>query len=97
MPDSRFAAVADLKTVDYDEESVVFNDATWETHVLNAAAAEVLSMTIEAPRSVQDITQALKPLLDADDAAGAHEHAARIVDELQALGLLAGQGDAAAP
>lgn len=93
MHDARYIAATGLKAIDYDEESVVFNGATWETHVLNAAAAEVLSMSAEAPRSLDEIARALTEWLDADEADNAPEHAERIVGELRALGLVAPLGD----
>lgn len=88
MPEVRYRAVSDVKSIDYDEETVVFTDATWETHVLNAAAAEVLSLTNQAPRSLDDVTRALAQWMDADDARDAQQHAVRILDELQTLGLV---------
>ena len=88
MSDERFAAVAGLQTIDYDEETVVFNGATWETHVLNAAAAEVLAMATAAPRSLDEIAQALAHWLEADESGAAHAHAARVVGELHALRLI---------
>ena len=88
MPDARFVAVPGLRVVNYAEESVVFNDATWETHVLNASAAEVLAMCIDAPIGLTDVTQALAHWLAADETGASREHAARIVEELQTLGLV---------
>ena len=88
MHDERFAAVAGLQTIDYDEETVVFNGATWETHVLNAAAAEILAMATAAPRSVDEIARALAHWLEPGDTDDAHAHAARVVDELHALRLI---------
>lgn len=88
MNDVRYFAVSGVRAIDYDEETVAFNPETWETHVLNAAAAEVLSLCTEAPRTPDDIARALAQWLDADDARDAREHAGRILDELQALGLI---------
>jgi PqqD family protein of HPr-rel-A system len=88
MSEERFVAIAGLKSIDYDEESVVFSDSTWQTHVLNTAAAEVLAMTAAAPRTVDEIAQALAAWLNASETHNSREHAARLLGELHALGLI---------
>lgn len=84
----RYAAAADLTALDYDAEAVVFNGTTWETHVLNPAAAAVLALIAEAPQTVASVAEALAQWLEPEEAADAPAHAARSVAELAELALI---------
>ncbi len=88
MTSTVYRAAPALQVVDYDEESVVFNPITWDTHVLNAAAAEVLSMCTGIGCTVEQIAQALTLWLQADEAPQALDHAIQTVDVLKALKLV---------
>lgn len=94
-PETRYVAASDLAVVEYDTESVVFNGTTWETHVLNPAAAAVLALISEAPQTIDGVAQALTLWLEADEAADAPAHAARSVAELAGLALIVPMDDAA--
>lgn len=83
-----YRATPNLQVVHYDEESVVFNPVTWDTHVLNAAAAEVLALCAEAGCTLEQVEQALKVWLNADEAEHAHAHATQTLESLSALGLI---------
>jgi PqqD family protein of HPr-rel-A system len=48
----------------YGDESVVFNPHTWQTHVLNAAAAEVLDVLCRGSQSVTSLHAELARELD---------------------------------
>ena len=88
MPTVRYRTAPDLRTLDYGEEWVVFNHATWETHVLNAAAAGVLALLAERDASSDELAAELATWLDATEATDAGAHAARMLDELESLGLV---------
>ena len=72
----------------FDDETVVFNPLSWDTHILNAAAAAVFDYIADAPRSPQDIEAFLAEALASDQRDQCAEHAARLVRDLMALGLI---------
>ena len=67
---------------------VVFNSSSWETHVLNAAAAEVFLALVEGPRTAAEISALLADLLRPDERSSAPAHAETTLAQLQALGLV---------
>ena len=97
MNSAVYRAVPDLHVVDYEEESVVFNPITWDTHVLNAAAAQVLSMCAGAGCTTTQVAHALTLWLNADEAVYALEHATNTVEALKALRLVDELEDEPAP
>ena len=48
---------ADTAVLRFDDEALVFNPATWETHLLNESASIVLDALLEGPRSVDEIVE----------------------------------------
>ncbi len=85
---SRFQAAAGLRVVTLDDDAVVFNPFSWETHVLNAAAALVLEMAIERPCTAGEVVDLMAELLSDDARGDAAEHANRLLDDLRRLRLL---------
>lgn len=83
-----YRAAPELTVIDFEEESVLFNERTWETHLLNAAAAEVLALCSRTPCSPQQIAQALAQWLTPEEAAHASDHADQIVETLLGLQLI---------
>lgn len=84
----RYAATTGVVAVEYGDEVVVFNDATWETHILNPAAAAVLALIAEAPRAIEEIATALASWLEPDESPEAMLHAERSVAVLAELRLV---------
>jgi PqqD family protein of HPr-rel-A system len=88
LSDRRYRAAAGIRVLDFTDEFVVFNPLSWDAHLLNAAAAAVLELLAEAPRTEEEVAAFLREaLLDAERAAAA-EHALRLLQELTRLGLV---------
>jgi PqqD family protein of HPr-rel-A system len=81
-------ARADTRIETLGEDVVVFNAASWETHLLNAAAGAVLLAIAERPRSDAQLAGLLGELLPDGDGAAARDHARAAVGQLAALGLV---------
>lgn len=77
-----------FRSVVLDGETVLFNPASWETHVLNPAAAAALEYVAEGPKARSDVAQFFSEVLAPDLAADAAEHADRVLDELCRLSLV---------
>ncbi len=88
MHSALYRALPNIAVIDYDEESVVFNALTWDTHVLNAAAAQVLAMCRDHGCTLAEVTEALQHCLHAQEARFASAHAMETLDALQSLGLI---------
>ncbi|HET9025169.1 MAG TPA: HPr-rel-A system PqqD family peptide chaperone [Burkholderiaceae bacterium] len=87
-PDVRFAAVDNLRVRAFDDEAVVFEPLSWDAHLLNPAALAVLELILEAPRSMDDVAAFLADALQPVEQSEAPAHAARLIGELQSLGLV---------
>jgi len=83
-----YVATPDLRVVPLDDEAVVFNPFSWETHVLNPAAALVLDIAAEGPCSAADIAEVFAEVLDDDERPRAAEHAHSVLAQLLGLRLL---------
>ena len=83
-----YVAAPDLRVVPLDDEAVVFNPFSWETHVLNPAAALVLDIAADAPCSAADIAEVFAEVLDDDERPRAAEHAHSVLAQLLGLRLL---------
>ncbi len=69
----------------FDDEALVFNPLTWETHLLNDVATRVLDAVAEEPRTEAGVVAELY----GDDAAeSARVQIARFLAELEALALI---------
>ena len=88
MTHLRVKAVEDVRLVDFDGDAVAFNPFSWETHLLNPAAALVIEMVAAAPCSESDVAQMLADVLEASERPRAADHARRVLRELIGLRLL---------
>lgn len=90
---TRFAAVDAMLRIEFDDELLLFNPLSWETHVLNPAAAVVLDLLVQAPRSAREVAAFLAELLCEADRERADEHAATLLRDLAALSLIRAEGE----
>jgi PqqD family protein of HPr-rel-A system len=74
----------------FDDEALVFNPVTWETHLLNGVAVRVLDGLSAGPRAEEELVEALRGI-ERDPARG---EIGRFLRELDSLGLVepAGEG-----
>ncbi len=85
----RFAATAGLKLRALGDDVVVFHPVSWDAHVLNQAAAITLEACLDSALSGEDAAAVLAEYLDDASRPDASDHAARILAELEDLGLIA--------
>ena len=75
--------------VSLDDDAVVFNPFSWETHVLNPAAAIVLELAAaDSPCTEAGVAEVLAEVLDENERPRAAEHARHVLVQLRELGLL---------
>lgn len=84
----RFAATDGIRVLNFEDESIVFNPISWDAHLLNAAAAAVLELLTEAPRSVGDVETLFRDTLCDAEHSEAFEHARCLLHEFEQLGLV---------
>jgi len=84
----RYAAASGSRALDFGDEWIVFNPLSWDAHLLNIAAAAVLDLVAEAPRSLPEVETFLGELLTESEQDHAGEHARRVLEELAQLGLV---------
>lgn len=71
-----------------DDEAIVFNPFSWETHLLTPAAAIVLESVASMPCTEDGVRDMLGEVLDEQERPRAAEHAHRLLRELTDLRLL---------
>lgn len=71
-----------------DDEAIVFNPFSWETHLLTPAAAVVLESVASAPCTEGGVRDILGEVLDEQERPRAAEYAHRLLRELTDLRLL---------
>jgi PqqD family protein of HPr-rel-A system len=77
----------DTAVLRFDDEALVFNPSSWETHLLNEAAALVLDALVAGPRSVDEIVaQVESEVAVPEDFAGQVD---ALLGQLESLGLVA--------
>jgi PqqD family protein of HPr-rel-A system len=86
--DRRYAAAAGVRVLDFGDEFVVFNPLSWDAHLLNTAAAAVLHLVAEAPRTEADLAAFLREVLRDEERDAADQHARQLLLELAQLGLV---------
>ena len=91
---ARFAPVASIPRIELGEEVVLFNPVSWETHVLNPAAAAVFELLTESPRDVDEVARYLSEMLQETEQPRAREHAEVVLRDLAALALIREADDA---
>lgn len=83
-----YALAPGVRVLTLDGDAVVFNPFSWETHVLNAAAALVLDLASERSCTLAGVGDMFAELLSAEEQPRAEEHARRLLGELVSLRLL---------
>lgn len=84
-----FATASGLRVAWVDDDAIVFNPFSWETHLLNPAAALVLEFASTGPCSEAGIAEVLAEVLDERERRQAAEHAHGVLKQLLGLRLLA--------
>jgi PqqD family protein of HPr-rel-A system len=90
---ARFVASRGLRILDLGDEAVVFDDRSWDAHLLNAAASAVLDLLLQAPHSAREIEDFLREALRPEEQSEASGHARRLLAELASLGLVCRAGE----
>lgn len=85
----RLGTLVDLHWHSWDDESVVFDSASGDTHLFEPISVEVLRFIEESvtPQSMYDIVQHLLPMLDESEAA-LLEHTQKVIATFNRLGLV---------
>ena len=91
MTSLRFAVATDVRVCVLDDEAIVFNPFSWETHLLNPAAALVLEIAASGPFTEASIRDVFAEVLGEQDRTRAAEHARSLLGELVKLRLLVEQ------
>jgi len=71
-----------------DDDAIVFNPFSWETHLLNPAATLVLDLAASTDCTERGVIDVLTDVLDDNERPHAAEHARQLLDELLGLRLL---------
>ena len=91
MTSLRFAVATDVRVCVLDDEAIVFSPFSWETHLLNPAAALVLEIAASGPCTEAGIRDVLAEILGEQDRPRAAEYARSLLRELVDLRLLVEQ------
>ena len=83
-----FELAAGVRFFRLDDDAIVFNPFSWETHLLNPAAALVLDLAAVEPCTEAGIQDVLEEVLTEDERPRAGEHAKRLLEELVSMRLL---------
>lgn len=84
----RYSLAAGVRMVALDDEIVVFNPVSWETHLLNCAAAIAVELAAVGGVSVASLQAELEQALDSAERGRAGAYAAGLIQELRGLQLL---------
>ena len=76
----------DTALLRFDDEALVFNPASWETHFLNEAAAFVLDALVAGPRSVDEIVAGVASEVEIPD--GFAGQVTELLGQFESLGLV---------
>jgi len=85
---ARFVSADGIRILQFGDDAIVFNPISWDAHLLNAAAVEVLVLLAEVPRCIDDVVAFLSETLLAAEQADAFEHAQKLLHEFELLGLV---------
>ena len=77
-----------LCTLGGDDESVIFNDHSGETHLLSAASVGLLEHLRKGPADLSSICTALETAWEFESSAELQRVVVSLTDELDALGLI---------
>lgn len=75
----------------FDDDAIVFNPFSWETHLFNPAAALVLDLAVAGVCTERSVCDALAEVLDEAERPRAPEHARNLLSELVSLRVLVEQ------
>jgi len=89
-PSRRFTVTDGLRILTFDDEAVVFDPLSWDAHLLNNAAAAVLELLKDEPRTEREVIEFLEDALQPREQPQAAEHARQLLVELKTLGLVHG-------
>lgn len=84
----RYAAVPGLRLRQLDDGLLVFQPLSWEVHILNPAAEELLEACVQQPRSIEDLTRLLAGIVEHTDSEEFASQCETLVEELVSLELL---------
>jgi PqqD family protein of HPr-rel-A system len=77
----------------FDDEAMVFNPLTWETHLLNGVAMSVLDALVSGPRSEAELVGEIWGDGGNLGPGSGRDDAERFLHELDALGLVERVGE----
>lgn len=72
----------------YDEDYLVYNGHSGETHFLNVTAAEVLKSLQTGPMALPELVAELQLMFDMDDEHALAQHISRVIQEFEHVGLI---------
>lgn len=84
----QFELAPDVRIIVFDDEAVVFNPFTWETHVLNESATLVVERLQAGACGMTEVEELLAAVLDDTEKPLAAEHAERVLQDLASLRLI---------
>jgi len=84
----RYALSPGVRIQRLDDDAIVFNPFSWETHLLNPAAALVLEYAGSGDCTETGVVELLAEVLDDTERPHAGQHARQLLDELVNLRLL---------
>jgi len=84
----RYALAPEVRLRRLDDDAIVFNPSSWETHLLNPAAALVLEYSASGDCTEAGVAEILAEVLDDKERPHAGQHARLLLDELVSLRLL---------
>lgn len=77
-----------IRTIPLDDELVVFNPVSWETHLLNPAGAQLFEALLEGTLSLRELRVELEALRSGQDEPIREEQIEALLAELEDLGLV---------
>lgn len=72
----------------FDDDYLVYNAHSGETHFLNISAAEVLKLLRTGPMDLPSMVAELQAVFDTDDEHALAQHISRVIQEFDHAGLI---------
>ena len=94
-PGLKYRLASGVRIVRLDDEAVVFNPFSWETHIFNASAALMLEALLREPCGHDDLARVVEDAVAEDERPLAMAHVQRVMAELESLRLVCAVPDAA--
>jgi PqqD family protein of HPr-rel-A system len=73
---------------EFEDECVVFNPLSGDTHYLNLTAAEILKLIHERPRTLKELLDAFTSLFELEEDIDLHGSVRRVLQEFEDAGLI---------